>query len=60
MNIGYLYILVTIAGLAAIIWGLPAAHRLKKPYDIGAAIVALCGVIAFALGVLLTFIPDFF
>jgi hypothetical protein len=60
MNIGYQYIPLIIAGLAGMIWGLPAAHRLKNPFDIGAAVVALCGVIAFALGVLLTFIPNFF
>jgi hypothetical protein len=42
------------------LWGLPAAHRLKSPYDIGAAVTVLCGVIVFGLGVLLTFIPAFF
>ena len=60
MDIGYQYILLIIAGLAGMIWGLPAAHRLKSPFDIGAAVAVLCGVIAFALGVLLTFIPGFF
>ena len=60
MQIGYMYILLIFAGLAAIAWGLPAAHRLKSPFDIGAAVAVLCGVIAFALGVLLTFIPGFF
>ena len=60
MNIGYQYIPLVIAGLAGMIWGLPAAHRLKSPLDIGAAVVVLCGVIIFALGTLLTFIPDFF
>ena len=60
MNIGYQYILLIIAGLAGMIWGLPAAHRLKSPYDIAAAVAVLCGVVAFALGILLTFIPGFF
>ena len=60
MSIGYQYILLIIAGLAGVSWGLPAAHRLKSPFDIGAALIALCGVIAFAMGVLLTFIPGFF
>ncbi len=60
MNIGYQYVLLIISGLAGMIWGLPAAHRLKSPFDIGAALVVLCGVIAFALGILLTFIPGFF
>lgn len=60
MSIGYQYILLIIAGLAGITWGLPAAHRLKKPFDSMAAAVVLCGVITSALGVLLTFIPGFF
>lgn len=60
MSIGYQYILLSIAGLAGMIWGLPAAHRLKSPYDIGAAIAVLCGVVVFALGILLTVIPGFF
>lgn len=60
MSIGYQYILLIIAGLACMVWGFPAAHRLKSPYDIGAAVVVLCGVVVFALGILLTFIPGFF
>ncbi len=59
MSIGYQYIPLILAGLAGMIWGLPAAHRLKSPYDIGAAIAVLAGVIAFALGILLTIIPGF-
>jgi hypothetical protein len=60
MNIGYQYIPLVVGGLAGIIWGLPAAHRLKSPRDIGAAVAVLCGVIALAFGILLTCIPDFF
>jgi hypothetical protein len=60
MRIGYMYILVTFVGLGAIAWGLPAAHRLKRPFDLAAAVAVLFGVIVFALGVLLTFIPHFF
>lgn len=60
MNIGYQYIGLAVAGLAAMAWGVPAAHRLKSPYDIGAAIAVLCGIIVFAIGILLTFIPGFF
>jgi hypothetical protein len=60
MTIGYQYIILIIAGLAGMIWGFPAAHRLKKPFDVGAALVVLCGVVCFAFGVLLTFIPGFF
>ncbi|HXE96392.1 MAG TPA: hypothetical protein VN642_08300 [Dongiaceae bacterium] len=60
MNIGYQYIPLVIAGLAGMIWGLPAAHRLKSPFDICAALVVLGGVVTFAFGILLTFIPEFF
>ncbi|MBC7961938.1 MAG: hypothetical protein H7Y05_03220 [Steroidobacteraceae bacterium] len=60
MSIAYQYILLIIVGMAGIIWGLPAAHRLKSPYDIGAALAVLAGVIVTAMGVLLTFIPGFF
>lgn len=60
MRIGYQYITLIIAGLAAMAWGLPAAHRLKFPLDIAAAVTVLCGVVGFTLGVLLTFVPGFF
>lgn len=60
MSIGYQYILLAIAGLTGITWGFPAAHRLKSPFDIGAAIAVLFGVVAFVMGILLTFIPGFF
>ncbi|GFE59535.1 hypothetical protein [Geobacter sp. AOG2] len=60
MHIGYPYLALIIAGLAAIIWGLPAAHRLQKPYDIAAALAVLAGVAVTVLGILLTIIPSFF
>lgn len=60
MSIAYQYIPLIIVGMAGIIWGLPAAHRLKSPYDIGAALAVLAGVIVTAMGVLLAFIPGFF
>jgi len=60
MHIGYPYLALVVAGIAAIIWGLPAAHRLKKPYDIAAALAVLAGVVVTALGILLTIIPNFF
>ena len=60
MNIGYQYIPLILAGLAGMVWGVPAAHRLKRPYDIIAAAAVLCGVVAFAFGILLTIIPGFF
>ncbi len=60
MTIGYQYIILVIAGVASMMWGFPAAHRLKKPFDAGAALVVLFGVLSFAFGILLTFIPGFF
>jgi hypothetical protein len=60
MNIGYQYIPLIVLGLAGIVWGMPAAHRLKFPYDIGAALAVLAGVVTTTLGVLLTCIPGFF
>lgn len=49
-----------IAGIAAAAWGLPAAHRLKAPWDILAAIAVLAGVVAALLGTLLLAVPGFF
>jgi len=60
MPAGLKYILLIIAGLTAIIWGLPAAHRLRRPFDTGAALLVLAGVISAVMGVLLTIIPNFF
>ncbi len=47
-------------GLALVIWGLPATHRLKKPWDAAAALAVLAGVIVALLGTLLTVVPGFF
>ena len=55
-----IYIFLIIAGVASIAWALPAAHRLRSPFDIGAACLALIGVALLAAGVLLTIIPGFF
>lgn len=60
MYAGLLYIPLIIAGLAAIAWGLPAAHRLRPPLDIAAALLVVAGVLLTVLGVLLTAIPHFF
>lgn len=60
MHPGLFYIPLIVIGLAAICWGLPAAHRLRTPLDIAAALAVLAGVILTALGVLLTIIPNFF
>lgn len=60
MNIGYQYIGLIAIGLTGICWGLPAAYRLKSPFDAGAALAVLAGVVAVVMGVLLTCIPGFF
>jgi hypothetical protein len=60
MQAGLKYIPLLVAGLAAIAWGLPAAHRLRQPFDIAAALAVLAGVIAAVVGVLLLIIPNFF
>ncbi|SNB47300.1 hypothetical protein [Geobacter sp. DSM 9736] len=56
----YFYLGLVIAGAAAVVWGLPAAHRLRSPYDVLAALAVLAGVILALLGVLLTAVPEFF
>jgi hypothetical protein len=48
------------AGIGAIAWGLPAAHRLRRPWDVLAALAVLVGVVAALLGTLLTTVPGFF
>ena len=60
MYAGLKFIPLIIVGLAAIAWGLPAAHRLKPPFGIAAALAVLMGVIAMTMGILLTIIPNFF
>jgi len=60
MQTGLKFIPLVIAGLAAIAWGLPAAHRLRQPFDIVAALAVLAGVVAAAMGILLLIIPNFF
>lgn len=49
-----------VAGLVGVVWGLPAAHRLQRPFDIIAALAVLAGVIVALLGVLLLAAPHFF
>lgn len=60
MYAGIKYIPLIIAGVAALTWSLPASHRLKPPYDCGAALLSIAGVILLTMGVLLTAIPNFF
>jgi len=47
-------------GIALIGWGLPAAHRLKSPFDVLAALAVLAGVVLALLGALLIADPGFF
>jgi len=51
---------MVLAGIALICWGLPAAHRLKSPFDILAALAVLVGLVAALLGALLICVPGFF
>lgn len=55
-----LYIAMIIAGTVAVAWGLPAAHRLRRPFDILAALAVFAGVVVSLLGVLLMAVPEFF
>lgn len=47
-------------GLAAVFWGLPAAHRLGRPWDILAALAVLCGLSSALVGAMLVVVPGFF
>jgi hypothetical protein len=60
MYAGLKFIPLIVAGLAAMVWGFPAVHRLRFPLDIVAALAVLAGVLATAMGILLTIIPTFF
>jgi hypothetical membrane protein len=55
-----IHIGMIVTGIVAVFWGLPAAHRLKSPLDIAAALVTLAGVVIALIGVLLTTAPGFF
>ena len=54
------YVVMVLAGIALVSWGLPAAHRLKSPLDILAALAVLIGVLVALLGALLIAVPGFF
>jgi hypothetical protein len=60
MYAGLKFIPLILAGLAAVAWGLPAAHKLRFPFGIAAALAVLAGVVAMVMGILLTIIPNFF
>jgi hypothetical protein len=55
-----LYLAMVIVGVAVAAWGLPAAHRLRVPWDILAAVSVLAGGVVAFLGVLLLAVPKFF
>ncbi|WP_298433630.1 hypothetical protein [Geobacter sp.] len=55
-----LSIALILGGVAAVAWGLPAAHRLTRPWDSVAALLFLAGLSAALVGVLLAFVPRFF
>lgn len=59
MYAGLKFIPLIIVGLLAVVWGLPAAHRLRQPLDILAALLVLAGLLTTISGTLLTIIPDF-
>ena len=56
----FLHLAMIGCGLGAIAWGLPAAHRLRPPWDTAAALAVLAGVIVALLGTLLAAVPGFF
>lgn len=60
MYAGLKFIPLIMIGIAGVVWGFPAAHRLRFPFDIAAALVVLAGIITTAIGILLTIIPTFF
>ena len=49
-----------VVGLAAVVWGLPAAHRVGRPWDILAALAVLCGLSSALVGAMLVVVPGFF
>jgi hypothetical protein len=55
-----LAISLIVCGLAGIVWGLPAMHRIRKPFDILAAITVLAGVVSSLIGALIISVPGFF
>jgi hypothetical protein len=49
-----------VGGIASVAWGLPAMHRLRKPFDILVSLLVLCGTVVVLLGCLLAAVPGFF
>jgi hypothetical protein len=55
-----LHISMVVLGLAAIAGGLPLAHKVRPPFDIAGALIALAGLVSALLGALLLAVPGFF
>lgn len=53
-------ITMILAGVAAVAFGLAAAHRLRFPWDTLASLAMPVGVVLAGLGVILLIVPDFF
>ena len=53
------YIGLIVVGLGLIVWGLPAAHRFRRPWDAVAALAVLAGLCAAIFGALMTTVPGF-
>lgn len=56
----FIAIALIVCGIGGVVWGLPAMHRLRTPFDILAALTVLAGVVAALLGCLLAAVPGFF
>jgi hypothetical protein len=56
----FVHIAMIVVGVAAVAWGLPAMHRLRRPFDTLASLAVLAGTVVALLGTLLTVVPDFF
>jgi len=54
------HLAMIVAGLGSVVWGLPAAHRLQKPWDALAALAVLAGLTSALMGTLLVVVPGFF
>jgi hypothetical protein len=54
------YLIMAISGLGLVGCGLPAAHRLPRPWHILAACAVVVGVAVTLIGTLLVVVPNFF
>ena len=54
------YLLLVLAGLVLVIWGLTAAHSPEKPRKVMGSLAVIAGVLSMMAGALLVFLPRFF